>query len=98
MATDACSCGCCASLVHSITVTTLPLFHKEQMLAAWSYVQKLAVMHAKRRRPPTQLFHNTFAMEDSAIVAITRKLVNAYQVPRLDMIVSYLTYPWSHTC
>ena len=27
-----------------------------------------------------QLFHNTFAMEDSAIVVITRKLVNAYQV------------------
>ena len=45
-----------------------------------------------------QLFHNTFAMEGSAIVAITRKLVNAYQVLWLDMIVSYLTYPWTHTC
>ena len=39
-----------------------------------------------------QLFHNTFAMEDSAIVAITRKLVNAYQVPQLDMIVIKLSY------
>ena len=37
-------------------------------------------------------------MEDSAIFAITRKLVNTYQVLWLDMIVSYLTYPWNHTC
>ena len=34
-----------------------------------------------------QLFHNTSAMEDSTIVDITWKIVNAHQVPQLNIIL-----------